>query len=42
MLGLDLLSVFYGIEHLFWMIPLWAYSQRYTIRGLVKRIRCYL
>ena len=42
MLGLDLLSAFYGVEYLIIIVPLWWYSQRYTIRGFMKRIRRHL
>jgi hypothetical protein len=42
MLGLDLTFAYYGVEHLIWLIPLWVYGGRYTIRGLMKRVRSHL
>ncbi len=42
MLGLDILSAFYGVEYVILIIPFWWYSRRYTVRGFLKRIRMYL
>lgn len=42
MLGLDLLSAFYGVEYLVLILPLWVYNRRYTIRGFLKQVRSHL